>query len=179
MRRKEKPGVEEFNRAGFTLDQDFKELKKLYELIKSEMPAADVALKLEEKEILIPSCIFNKKFSAFESVVKYLKENKGMHNRQIALLLCKSQKSIWQTYHLAMKKHAKGLDIVDSPYYIPISIFKKPFTVLESIVKYCRERLNMSYHETASMLHRDERTIWTTYERAKQRAISDDGSDYE
>jgi hypothetical protein len=169
MKGKQKPGIEKFNTPGFTLDEDFKELRQLYAQIKDKIRLPSLALRLEEKETLIPSCVFNKKLSAFESVVKYMKENKGMANKEIANVLSKSQKSIWQTYNQAAKKYAKRLEIMDSSYHIPVSIFRKPFTILEAIVKHLKEQAGMNYHEIALLLKRDERTIWTVYDRARKR----------
>jgi len=50
---------------------------------------------------------------------------------------------------------------------IPITIFSnKKFGVLEALVKYLKESTDLSYHEIAEILHRDDRTIWTTYKKA-------------
>ncbi len=37
---------------------------------------------------------------------------------------------------------------------------------MESVVNYMKDTLNMSYHEIAVALNRDDRTIWTVYNRA-------------
>ena len=49
---------------------------------------------------------------------------------------------------------------------IPVSIFTKKLRILESIVKYLKEELNLSYHNIGIALNRDERNIWQTYQRA-------------
>jgi len=49
---------------------------------------------------------------------------------------------------------------------IPTMIFKdRRLAVLESIVAYLKENKGMQYHEIAEMLNRDQRTIWTVYQR--------------
>jgi len=49
---------------------------------------------------------------------------------------------------------------------VPSSIFKnRQLAVLESLVCYLAETESMSYHEIASLLNRDDRTIWTVYQR--------------
>ena len=65
---------------------DFKELNKQYAKVKNKygVSSAELISRLEEKEVLIPSCVFNKKLSTFESIVKYLKENLGAANKEIA-----------------------------------------------------------------------------------------------
>ncbi len=49
---------------------------------------------------------------------------------------------------------------------IPITIFINKLGVLESLVKYLKENLNMNYKEISRLLERDERTIWTSYNKA-------------
>ncbi|MFH1501046.1 MAG: hypothetical protein ABIE22_03830 [archaeon] len=49
---------------------------------------------------------------------------------------------------------------------IPVDIFKdRNLSVLEVLVEYLKEKLNLSYHKIAVLLNRDDRTIWTVYNR--------------
>lgn len=58
-------------------------------------------------------------------------------------------------------------------YYIPIEIFdNSKLAVLESVTKYLKENLNLSYHEIASLLNRNDRTIWVTYSKASKKLES-------
>ncbi|MBI2109821.1 sigma-70 region 4 domain-containing protein [Candidatus Woesearchaeota archaeon] len=58
---------------------------------------------------------------------------------------------------------------------IPSSIFKdRRLKVLEVLVEYMKENLNLSYKEIAVLLNRNERTIWTVYNRAKKKLKKDD-----
>jgi len=52
---------------------------------------------------------------------------------------------------------------------IPMSIFSKELGCLEAMSKYMKENLNMNYHEIAEELRRNERTIWTSYKKAKEK----------
>ncbi len=52
---------------------------------------------------------------------------------------------------------------------IPISIFNKNLGALESLTKYMKENLNMTYKEISQELVRDERTIWTAYKKAYEK----------
>ena len=49
---------------------------------------------------------------------------------------------------------------------IPATIFSKEIGGLEALCKYMHENLNMSYHEIALAINRDDRTIWTAYQKA-------------
>jgi len=155
----------------FESDPDYQLLRALYSKIKDKynLPATEIVSGLEKKEILIPSCIFNKKISAFESIVKYLKENLNLLNKEIALLTSKSQKSIWQSYNSTRKKYLPVFKIISSDYYIPVSVLKIKFTILESVVRYLKEELMLNFREIGFVLQRDERTIWTVYQRAKNK----------
>lgn len=51
---------------------------------------------------------------------------------------------------------------------IPVSIFSdRSLASLEVVVEYLKEIKNLSYHEIAVLLNRNDRTIWTCYHRAK------------
>jgi len=54
---------------------------------------------------------------------------------------------------------------------IPLSIFSKKLGGLEALCKYMKENLRMSYHEIALELNRDDRTIWTAYNKAKDKKV--------
>jgi hypothetical protein len=49
---------------------------------------------------------------------------------------------------------------------IPASIFSEKISSLEAIVKYFAEEKKYSYKKISKILNRNERTIWTTYQRA-------------
>jgi len=53
---------------------------------------------------------------------------------------------------------------------IPISVFAdRSLASLEAVVEYMKENLELSYHEIAVLLKRNDRTIWTCYHRAKKK----------
>ncbi|MDP7140953.1 MAG: hypothetical protein QF506_01190 [Candidatus Woesearchaeota archaeon] len=49
---------------------------------------------------------------------------------------------------------------------VPNHIFKGKLSTLEAVVKYLKEKLGLRYREISKLLRRDERTIWTTYQKA-------------
>ena len=53
---------------------------------------------------------------------------------------------------------------------IPSDIFRdRSLSVLEIMVEYLKEQKGLSYHEIAQLLNRDDRTIWTVYNRVKKK----------
>ncbi|MFH1649849.1 MAG: hypothetical protein ABIA93_04830 [Candidatus Woesearchaeota archaeon] len=50
---------------------------------------------------------------------------------------------------------------------LPSIIFQdRRLAILESIVAYLKEKEKCTYHEIAELTNRDDRTIWTTYQRS-------------
>jgi len=50
---------------------------------------------------------------------------------------------------------------------VPLSLFRdRSLSVLEVLSEYLKDKLNYSYHEIATMLNRDDRTIWTAYKKS-------------
>jgi hypothetical protein len=53
---------------------------------------------------------------------------------------------------------------------IPLRVFRdRDVAVLESITEYLKDEIGMTYHEIAVLLNRDDRTIWTCYNRVKKK----------
>jgi len=53
---------------------------------------------------------------------------------------------------------------------VPSRIFKdRNVAVLEAVVEYMKDIEGLSYHEIAVLLNRNERTIWTVYNRVKNK----------
>ena len=53
-------------------------------------------------------------------------------------------------------------------FQVPVSIFHdRSLSVLEAISEYMKDSVDLTYHEIAKILNRDDRTIWTCYHRAK------------
>ncbi len=138
-------------------------LKKKYKVSSTDI------VNLVEEEILIPSSIFTKKLSPLETNVKYLKENLDFDYSKIAELLGRNRKTVWQTYKNAVKKQSKKFEVKETEYNITVSKFKDELSILETAVVYLKDQYNLSYHYIAELLQRDERTIWTVYNRAMKK----------
>lgn len=59
--------------------------------------------------------------------------------------------------------------LVKGEAIIPVSIFRKDLTVLETIVKYLKENLSYSLHEISELIRRDERNVWHIYASARKK----------
>lgn len=120
------------------------------------------------EKIILPVSVFDNDYlSALEAIVKYLHENKELRLVDIARLLNRDQRAIGVTYRFARKKMKERLKAPVSKYSVPLSVIAdKRFSVLESIVYYLKKTYSLSYHEIAVLLRRDDRTIWTVYQRA-------------
>jgi len=49
---------------------------------------------------------------------------------------------------------------------VPVGIFRSGLGPLEAVVKYLKEKKDLSLHEISILLSRDPTTIWTTYQNA-------------
>ena len=138
------------------------ELKSLHEVSEHEI--------FRKKEAAIPAGIFdNDALSSLEAIVKYLKDAQKIRFAKIAKLLNRSSKTIWATYHNAAKKMPSPFGLVSTEILIPVSVFAdRKFSTLESLVGFIKD-LDYSNHEVALMLHLDDRTIWTVYDRVKKK----------
>jgi len=121
-----------------------------------------------EVEIKVPiSILKNRKLSSLELIIKFLREEAGLSNAAVASLLGRSQQVCWTTYNNTRKKLPAKLVFKFSRYDIPVRIFRdKKLSVLEAIVVFLKDEFRLSYHEIAVLLKRDDRTIWTVYDRA-------------
>ena len=142
------------------------DIKQKYNLSSSEI-LSFVEEKKVAKEVLIPVSVFStEELSALESVCKYLKEDLEFSYNKIALLLNRNHRTIWTTYNNAIGKLKDKLVVKESRYFVPASVFAdRKLSVLEAIVSYLRERYKLRYSEIAVLLNRDERNVWSVYQR--------------
>jgi len=67
-----------------------------------------------------------------------------------------------ETFHLLSSIKDKQ-KVVSIPSYV---LRYKSLGIIESVTKYLKEHMNLSYHQIALLLQRDDRVIWVTYNRA-------------
>lgn len=125
---------------------------------------------LGRKEVSIPVGVFgNDALSSLESIVKYLKEELKLKFSKIGKLLNRSSKTIWATYHNAVGKMPSSFGAISRDIMIPVSaISNRSYSTLESVVGFIKD-LDYANHEVAQMLHLDDRTVWTVYDRVKRK----------
>ena len=161
--------------SSLSKDPEFLKLKGLFLEAKEKFHLNGAELltkKIEKKEILIPVGVFSEKLSSLETIVKYLKENLGLKNKEIAKITKRSVKTIYQAYSSANEKSGKKFEIKEAKYYIPASaLTNRKLGVLESVVKFLKENYELNYSEIGRLLGRDPRTIWTAYSRGKKKSV--------
>ena len=129
-------------------------------------------LKVEAKEeVKVPLSVFkNDYLSSLETIVKYLRENLLLSFKQIASLTNRNNIALAVTYRNAKKKMEAKFAEEISTYSIPVSILKdRNLSVLENVVSYLKNTFGLTYHKIAVLLNRDDRTIWTVYQRGKKK----------
>jgi surface protein len=125
-------------------------------------------IEVKETEIFIPiSVLNNRELTVLESVINYLRE-KDMKYSEIAKLINRDQRNVRAIY-TRIEKRLKNIVSAEFKPVIPTTIFSKELGALETISKYMKENLGISYHNIAELLNRDERTIWTAYNKALEK----------
>ena len=145
---------------------------ELLAIIQKHLPSIpESEIKSQVQLDSIPLSVFdNKELSSLETICKYLKENQNLSYHEIAVLLNRNDRTIWTTYNNSKKKLPVLFPITKSEYYLPISIFKeRKLAVLESIAVYLKDSQGLTFHEIAVLLNRNDRTIWTVYNRGKKK----------
>ncbi len=152
------------------IEKSIVELEKKHNLSFDEILNILKKRNTDQSSRTLPVSIFNNDcLSALEAISKYLKENLGLNYKEIATLLNRNYHPIAITYRKARKKMPRRLD-VSSANRIPINIFRnKKFSILENLTAFLKEKMMLNYHEIAILLNRDDRTIWTVYQRKKRK----------
>ncbi|MCK4521199.1 MAG: hypothetical protein KAU20_01405 [Nanoarchaeota archaeon] len=122
------------------------------------------------KYISIPVYVFATKLSPLESIVKYLKEELDLSFNEIAALLNRDSTTIWTTYNNAKQKIKERFAAKKSKYALILASFSdRRLSILESVSEHLHEDCNLKFHDIAVLLNKNDRTIWTTYHRAKKK----------
>jgi len=176
VKNKKKEGVKDFKESDLykkLTKKDNKEIKGLFlDYLKkdSETIVGKFLAYIREEKVSIPDFIFNKKLTVLESIVKYLKENHSLSYREIAKSINRDERNIWHIYSSAVKKFSQKFIVKDSKFLIPLSVFSnRKLSILENLVFYLKNEFNLSYHKIAVVIHRDDRTVWTVYQKAKRK----------
>lgn len=149
----------------------FDYLKKEHNISEKQL---ETLLSKQKDVVSVPISILRiRKVGSFEAIVKYLRDNLNYGSKDIAQLTNRSRSTISVSYHNANKKLPKSFPedlISSSKYSIPISLFaSREFSVLETIVAHLKEDYELNFSKIAQLLNRDDRTIWTVYDRASKK----------
>ncbi len=68
-----------------------------------------------------------------------------------------------------MKKRPK----TPSNVWIPSNVLRdNSISVLEAIVEFLKEKKGLTYHQISELINRDERNVWTVYNRSKKKRLT-------
>lgn len=126
---------------------------------------------IKEIEVSIPiSILKDRTLAPLEAISVYLKDARGRTYHQIAELVNRDDRTIWTCYNRGKKKNDKPLKLEQTSESIPLEVLRdRSLAPLEAISKFLKETRNMTYHQIAELVNRDDRTIWTCYNRAKKK----------
>lgn len=122
-----------------------------------------------EASAAVPLNLFaDRNLGSLEVAVKYLKENRSLSYKQIALLLNRDQRTIWTTYRHATRKRKEPFMPRDDGHAIPCAVLSdRSQGPLEAVVRYLKDDLGLSFKQIAACLQRHYNTIWLTYKNGK------------
>ena len=121
--------------------------------------------------VSIPLGIFNsRKLGVLEATVKYLKEEKGLSFKEMGLILSKDNRMLWSSYSQAKKKYPKKFSPKLFEQLVPVECFSgDELSCFESIIVHLKDEYGYSYSRLSKIFNRNYQTIWTTYNRAKNK----------
>ena len=148
----------------------FVRLKQEYDKVKAKYP--DLAEIIQRDELFLPDFIFSKRLSSLEAISKYLIEGCGLSIKEASILLGRTNKNIWYAYNSSKKKSIRFI-WKKAGFVVPTAVLQNlDLSVLENIVVYLKEELDLTYHKIADILKRDDRTIWSVYNNANKKKSS-------
>jgi hypothetical protein len=128
----------------------------------------------KEREISVPVPIFREQqLTHLGSLIKYLKETESLSFQQIAAVLQRDAKAVSKIYMVSCRKKHGSFTICDDDFCVPLSAFNnRSLSILENLTEYLKDTSKLRYNEIARLINRDQRTIWTSYVRAKQKRLT-------
>jgi len=114
------------------------------------------------------SVLSDRTVSVLEIIVEYLKDSHHLSYHEIAVTLNRDDRTVWTAYNRAKTKRQRVPFSKDSAFLIPISVFTdRSLSIFEILVEFCHDSLQLKYSQIARITERDDRTVWTAYNRAK------------
>ncbi|MFH1590600.1 MAG: hypothetical protein ABIC95_01595 [archaeon] len=123
---------------------------------------------VQEARHTIPVQVLHAPLSPLSCLVKYLKENRGLSFAHIAKLLKRSYRAVWGAYERA-KSAPKLMDEVRAEFFLSPNDFVADLSILESVVSHLKDHHGLTFAVIATLIDRDQRTVWTVYDRARKK----------
>jgi hypothetical protein len=168
MNKQQKSGIDRENpSADRVLALFLNHLKKEHRWTEKQLRALFKEEGTGPQENPIPVSLFSDRtLSAFELIVRYMRDTLGMGLSEIARSTNRDPRTVWSVYHAAKQKHPSQLKPVPSDYTLtPDVVADRTLSVLESIVHYLHEHYGIPHNMIAQLLRRDPRTIHTVKKR--------------
>jgi len=124
--------------------------------------------KTQKKIHQVPVGIFaNKNLGILESTVKYLKENNNLTYHEIAVLLKRDDRTIWATYHKAIRKEKNIFSTVENGQTIDLNIISnREQAPLQALIRHLKSQ-GLNFRQISQLLNRSYKTVWVTYNKKK------------
>lgn len=165
--RKKREKNRDFPSQRILKSRHFIRLKQEYDKVKAKYP--DLYAIIQRDELFLPDFIFSKRLSSLEAISKYLIEDCGLSIKEASILLGRTNKNIWHAYNTSKKKSI-AFTGKKARFVVPTAVLQNSdLSVLENIVVYLKEELELTYHRIAGILKRDDRTIWSVYSKAEKK----------
>lgn len=171
-------------------------LSKINELVKfieqkTGKEFSDILSQIKKQELVqknfLPLSILSvssKKLGVAEAIVRFLKDSHGLDYKEISKIMHRSEGVVGVMYRTTLKKwpgalnpNTNAADADNASYnkqnyaketFVPLTIFSSEFTAFESIIIYLKEKESLRFSEIAKLTGRDQRTIWTIYNRIQK-----------
>ncbi len=118
----------------------------------------------EEDVLAIPVGVFASDCTPLQALVSFLHEQKRYSLKEIALLIDRTYRSVSQAYREGVVKE----DLLDD-FLIPLNMFSANLSILEAVIRYLHVDCSLTFSRIASFLKKDQRTIWTIWDRAQKK----------
>lgn len=149
-------------KENFDLEKNQEALVELFkEFLKKEN------LDLENAHLIkIPVSIFKKELGCFESIVKYLKENKKYSTTKISQITKRAKPTISISYKKAKEKHLAVFE-EETEHHIPLNKAIREGSVLGNIILYLYQEKLLGLKKISALLNRSYQTIWITFKKRR------------
>lgn len=123
-----------------------------------------------KQEYSIPLSIFSNKLYPAEALCKHLRETEQLSFKDIALLLQRSEKSVWSTYQRASLKMKPRFTKRQENYSLPIAIFQnRSYSFLESVIFYMNRVHRLKTKNIAALLGKSPNSMAVLLKRAREK----------